>query len=130
MESVLKQLTLDFFGTGCHKITAAKLLNMDNAVFVDVRSQGERETLGIHLQHHKGIKFLHIPLDELPERYHEIPSSDLVAFFCPANVRSTIAMVFLLYKGYKNVRIVEGGYAALTNEMMPGKVLSLINNNQ
>ncbi len=129
MEEVLKKLTLDFFGAGCHKITPIKLLNMDKAVFVDVRSHEERATLGIHLKHHKGIQFLHIPLDELPDRYEEIPRGETIGIFCPANVRSTIAMVYLIYKGYKQVQIIEGGYAALTDEMKPGKVLKLIQEN-
>ncbi len=126
MEEVLKKLTLDFFGAGCHKITPSKLLSMDRAVFLDVRSLEERETLGIHLKHHQGIQFLHIPLDELPDRFDEIPRDCLIGIFCPANVRSTIAMVYLLYKGYSDVKIIEGGYAALTDEMKPGKVLKLV----
>ncbi len=129
MEEVLKKLTLDFFGAGCHKITPSKLLSMGKAVFVDVRSIEEKETLGIHLKHHQGIQFLHIPLDELPDRYKEIPNDEMIGIFCPANVRSTIAMVYLLYKGYKEVKIIEGGYAALTDEMKPGKVLKLVQEN-
>lgn len=129
MEDVLKKLTLDFFGAGCHRITPSKLLGMKKAVFLDVRSLEERETLGIHLKHHQGIQFLHIPLDELPERYEEIPRDEMIGIFCPANVRSTIAMVYLLYKGYKEVKIIEGGYAALTDEMKPGKVFNLVKDN-
>ncbi len=126
MDKVLKTLTLDYFGSGCHKITASKLLGMDKAVFVDVRSMEEDETLSIRLNHHKGIIFKHIPLDELPERLDEIPRDTFVGLFCPANIRSTIALVYLLYKGYKQVRVIEGGYAALTDEMKPGKVLKLV----
>lgn len=129
MEEVLKKLTLDFFGAGCHKITPNKLLNMKKAVFVDVRSHEERNTLGIHLKHHHAIQFLHIPLDEIPERYKEIPRDQTIGIFCPANVRSTIAMVYLLYKGYTDVQIIEGGYSALTDEMKPGKVLNLVKGN-
>lgn len=69
MEDILKKLALDFFGTGCHKISQSKLLRMEKAVFVDVRSIEERGTLGIHLKHPQGIPFLHIPLDEFPDCY-------------------------------------------------------------
>jgi len=93
MDKVLKTLTLDYFGSGCHKITPSKFLSMDKAVFVDVR---------------------------------EIPRDMFVGLFCPANIRSTIAMVYLMYKGYEQVRVIEGGYAALTDEMKPGKVLKLV----
>jgi len=129
MEQVLKTLTLDYFGSGCHKITPSGLLGMKRAVFVDVRSREEEETLSIRLNHHKGIIFKHIPLNELPDRLDEIPRDILIGLFCPANVRSTIAMVYLLYKGYQKVRVIEGGYAALTEEMKPGKVLKLVQQN-
>ena len=125
MEEILKKLTLDFFGEGCHKITPAKLFEMDKVVFLDVRSKEECETLGIHLRHHKNVKMLNIPLDELPQYLDDLSKDLSIRIFCPANVRSTIAMVYLLYKGYKDVRIVDGGYAALTDEMKPGKVLKL-----
>ena len=125
MEELLKELTLDYFGEGRHKITPANLFKMEKAVFLDVRSKEENETLHIHLRHHKNIKILNIPLDELPQHLDEIPKDIPTGIFCPANVRSTIAMVYLMQEGYKDVRIVEGGYAALTDEMKPGKVLKL-----
>jgi rhodanese-related sulfurtransferase len=37
-----------------------------------------------------------------------------------------MAYLYLLSKGFINVRILEGGYTALTDAVKPGKVLKII----
>jgi len=66
---------------------------------------------------------LHIPLDELPDRYQEIPEKPPIGIFCSAVVRASIAYAYLRTKGHANVYVLEGGYAALVEELKPGKVL-------
>ncbi len=126
METLLKQLTLDFFGTGKHKITPEQLFQKENVFLLDVRSREEAESIALQFKHHPNITSKNIPLHELPDRLNDIPKEKFIAIFCPANVRSAIAFAFLLSKGFKDLRIVEGGYPAITEAIKPGKVLKVV----
>ena len=123
MEEILQQFTLDYFGRGKHKTTPEALLETGNALLLDVRSQEEAESLAISLAFHENVKCLNIPIHEIPDRIQEIPKGKAIGVFCPANVRSTLVYAFLLMRGFEDVRIVVGGYAALTEALMPGKLL-------
>lgn len=125
MEQILKSFTLEFFGKGKHKTTPVAFLKMEKAVFLDVRSRQEANSLSIDLKHHDNIKCLNIPVDEIPDRLEEISKDQLVALFCPASVRSAIVYGFLMAQGFSNIRILEGGYPALTDALLPGKILQL-----
>ncbi len=127
MEKVLQKLTLDFFGTGQHKITADAFFQQDNAVFLDVRSSEEAASLAIRMEHLPGILTNNIPVNEIPERVGELPDTGLIGVFCPANVRSAIVYAWLLGQGFTNVRIITGGYAAITEAVLPGKVRKALN---
>ena len=126
MNDVLREMTLDFFGKGQHKISPDRLLGLERAAFLDVRAHEEVETLGFGLKHHGNITVVHIPLDELPDRLAEIPRDKVVGVFCSGMVRSAIAYTFLRSKGFSNVRIVEGGYEAMTESLKPSKVLAVL----
>lgn len=54
---------------------------------LDVRTQTERDAYY--------IKSIHIPLDELSERYHEIPDNKNLLVFCQSGVRSKSAIEIL-----------------------------------
>lgn len=124
MEKVLKSMTLDFFGKGMHKITPEKLLGMDSAVFIDVRSTEEVGSFPFPLGVHENIQALHIPINEVSDRLDEIPQHKIVGIFCPAHVRASIVYAYLRSKGFEQVRVLEGGYAALTDALKPGKILA------
>lgn len=126
MEQVLKRFTLDFFGKGNHKISFAAFFEREDVVLLDVRSKEEMGSLSIELTHHDNVKRLAIPISEIPDRWSDIPQDRFVGIFCPSNVRSAITYAFLLSKGFSDVRIIEGGYPALTEAMMPGKVLQAV----
>lgn len=125
MEQVLKNFTLDFFGKGKHKISPAAFFQMENAVLLDVRSREEADSLSIKLAHHDNVQYLNIPINEVPDKLNDIPRDKPLAIFCPASVRSAIVYGFLIAKGFSDVRILMGGYPALTEEVMPGKILQL-----
>ena len=72
------------------------------------------------------IECKNIPVNEIPDRIHEIPKGKSIAVFCPANVRSALAYAYLLSKGFSDVRILEGGYTALTDALKPDKVLKVV----
>ena len=126
MEKVLKSMTLEFFGKAKHKITPEKLFTSNAAVFLDVRSNEEIQSMPFPLGLHQNIESLHIPIDEIPERIGEIPQDKPVAVFCPAGVRASMVYAYLRSKDYKQVRVLEGGYAALTDALKPGKLLAAI----
>ncbi len=124
MEQVLRTMTFEFFGAGKHKLEMEKLLTMDDAVFLDVRSYPEVESLKLQLKHH--IDVLHIPIDEIPDRIDEIPRDKTVGVFCTAGTRAAIVYAFLRAKGYENVRVVLGGYEAIGKLIVPGRLLKHI----
>ncbi len=126
MEQVLKNFTLDFFGKGKHKVSPAAFFELDDVVLLDVRSKKEEAaSLSIGLALHDNVQCLNIPINEIPDHLNDIPMNKPIALFCPAGARSAIVYSFLLSKGFSDVRILMGGYPALTDEVMPGKVLQL-----
>jgi len=124
MDHVLRTMIFEFFGAGKHKIEMEKLIAMDDGVFLDVRSVPELESVQLRLEHH--IEVLHIPIDEIPDRIGEIPRDRMIGIFCSAGTRSAIVYAYLRTKGYENVRVTLGGYEAVTNLMLPGKLLKHI----
>ncbi|MBN1903865.1 MAG: rhodanese-like domain-containing protein [Deltaproteobacteria bacterium] len=120
LDKLLQGMTFDFFGSGKHKIEMEKLLETKDAVFLDVRSRQEVESIQIRLEHH--IQVLWIPIDEIPERYNEIPRDKVVGVFCSAGTRSTIVYLYLRFLGYENVYIATSNYDAFTNLLLPGKL--------
>ena len=128
MEQILKSLTLDFFGKGKHKISPEKFFKIENGVLLDVRSKEEAGSISIKMEYHLNVDSINIPINEIPDRIDEIPKEKSVAVFCPANVRSAIVYAYLLSNGFSDVRIVEGGYSALTEALKPDKVLKVSEN--
>lgn len=125
-DELLRSMTFDFFGSGGHKIEMENLLATKDAIFLDVRSSQERESLQIRLEHH--IRVLWIPIDEIPDRYNEIPRDKTIGVFCSAGARSTIVYVYLRSLGYENVRIAPSNYDAITSHLLPGKLYKAISN--
>lgn len=126
MEQVLKSLTLEFFGSGQHKLTPEKLFETESAILLDVRSREEAASLSINLTAHENIECRHIPINEMPDRSDELPKNRLIAVFCPAQVRSSIVYAFLLTKGFEQAKVLDGGYNALTEAIKPGMLLKHI----
>ncbi len=128
MEQILKNLTLDFFGKGKHKIAPEKFFSTENAILLDVRSREEAGSISINMLYHLNIQCINMPANEVPDRIDEIPKDQSIAVFCPANFRSSIVYAYLLSKGFPDVRIIEGGYSALTEALKPGKLLKVVQN--
>jgi len=124
VEESLKEMTFEFFGSGKHKISPSMHLTEKNSLFLDVRSNEELETIAFSLVHYMPV--LHIPINEIPERISEIPRDKIVGVFCSSGVRSTMTYLYLRVLGFGNVRIIEGGYVELVEELKPGKLLKHI----
>lgn len=129
MEHVIKSFTLDYFGKGRHKISPEKFFARKNIFLLDVRSKEESESISIKMKFHPEIECKNIPINEIPDRINEIPTDKFIGIFCPANVRSAIVFAYLLSKKFSDIRIVEGGYSALTEALKPGKILKVIESN-
>lgn len=124
LDGVLRRMTFEFFGAGKHKIEMETLLSTKDAVFLDVRSTPEWESVPLKLEHH--IEVLWIPIDEIPARYQEVPRDRTVGVFCSAGTRSTMAYLYLLSKGYENVRIAPSNYGAITDLLLPGTLFKVL----
>jgi rhodanese-related sulfurtransferase len=126
MEQVLRTFTLNFFGKGKHNISPDTFFEMKNAYLLDVRSKEEASSISIKLEYHLNVGCENIPINEIPDRIHEIPKDKSIAVFCSGITRSAIAYAYLLSKGFRDVHILENGYLGLTNALKPGKVLKII----
>lgn len=114
----LAGLDLSFWGTAQHKVTPAQFFERqrsEGAVFLDVRSPQEVGQLALPWA-------LHIPVDELPARWQEVPADRLVAAFCSSATRAVVAWAYLQLRGLDKVRILDARYGELTEELLPGKV--------
>lgn len=114
----LAGLDLSFWGTAQHKITPAQFFELqasEGAVLLDLRSPEEAGCLALPFA-------LHIPINELPSRWQELPTDRLVATFCSSVTRAVVAWVYLCLRGLDNVRILDARYDELTAELNPGKV--------
>ncbi len=122
MEQVLKSMTFDFFRKGLHKTTPDQLLGMKQSVFLDVRTNEEAASMPFPLKMHTDVTSLHIPVSELPDRLAEIPRDIPIGVFCPQHIRASMCYAYLRSKGYDQVRVLEGGYAAMADVLKPGKI--------
>ena len=129
LAELLKKSTLEFFGTSQHKVMPEKLPEIPDVLLLDVRSREEFASLRVPYGILPNVTFMHIPIDELPDRLDEIPRGQNVVVFCPANFRSTLAYAYLKINDYKSVRILSGGYAGVANSLMPGKVYKQLSKN-
>ncbi|MBO8126861.1 MAG: rhodanese-like domain-containing protein [Firmicutes bacterium] len=83
--------------------TAAVYKDLARYTIVDVRT--EKEFAQGHIE-----GAINIPLQELADRYDEIPSDKPVIVHCKSGARSSYATAFLQMLGYRNVQNMFGGY--------------------
>jgi len=127
LERTIETMDFPYFATGQHKIDPESFLQQKDAVLLDVRSKEEMETVQFHLKHH--VELLEIPAHNVPARIHEIPKDKIIGVFCSSGIRCVMIFLYLQSKGYKNVKILEGGYNNLIAALMPGKIHKHLNNN-
>jgi rhodanese-related sulfurtransferase len=124
MEKALKAMTLEFCGTGQHKISPENFLTAKDVAFLDVRATEEAETLRFDFKIF-GIPSLHIPIDELPDRLNELPKDKTIACFCSSGTRSAWAYIYLFSKGY-SVKWLAASNEDLAQLLKPGKIWKAI----
>jgi len=124
LDEWLAGLDLSFWGTAQHKVTPAQFFERqqsEGAVLLDVRSPQEVDQLALPFA-------LHIPVNELPSRWQEVPTDRLVAAFCSSVTRAVVAWVYLQLHGLDKVRILDARYNELAEELLPGKVYKRVKN--
>jgi len=84
----------------------------DAPVVVDVRNGAERDAGFI-------LGSLHIPLAQLHQRIHEIPTDRPVVTYCAGGWRSSVAASMLRRQGNPDVSDLLGGFAAWTATHQP-----------
>lgn len=82
-----------------------KLIKEGRAVLLDIRFKEE------HAAWRMGFG-LHIPMNELPKRLHELDRSKLIVTACPHKDRSALAMAYLKTQGFE-VKYLEDGLVGL-----------------
>jgi glyoxylase-like metal-dependent hydrolase (beta-lactamase superfamily II)/rhodanese-related sulfurtransferase len=84
---------------------AEQLATSKPPVLLDVRTPGERQT-----KHIAGS--MHIPLNHLRERLHEVPRDQRLVVHCQSGYRSAIAAGLLEQHGITHLADLVGGFAA------------------
>lgn len=119
LDEVMRSFDFSFFSRGGHKLELEQLFD-GNSLMVDTRSAEEREVMPFQLS--PALEVLHIPLNELPERFSTLPRDKKIAFFCPGGVRGALAMLYMRQKGYDKVYVYSGGYETLVEAFKPGMI--------
>lgn len=89
---------------------------LDDTNFVLLDSSLEADADRFHID---SPKRLYIPLEELHERYRELPRDKAIAVICLKGTRAPFAVRYLVSKGYNNVYSVEGGIERWILEKKP-----------
>jgi len=63
--------------------------------------------------------YKHIPLDDLPERVHELDLTSEIVVFCRNDQRSRLASQMLQRMGFARVKVLKGGINAWAQEIDP-----------
>jgi rhodanese-related sulfurtransferase len=121
LDDLIRGMTFEFFGGGGYKIEFEDLVGTEGAVLLDVRTAPEWESLQLKLEHH--LQVLWIPTHEIPDRLGEIPRDRLVGVFCTNGLRSAMVYLYLRSRGYEQVRIAPSNCDAISNLLLPGKLL-------
>ncbi|RLE46066.1 MAG: pyridine nucleotide-disulfide oxidoreductase, partial [Candidatus Methanomethylicota archaeon] len=85
---------------------AKEKLEKEDVVILDVRAENEFKQKRI-----ESDKVIHIPILELRDRINEIPRDKEIIIICQLGLRSYIASRILKGNGFKNVKIIDGGFA-------------------
>jgi len=118
-DDLIRSYDLEYFGTGSHKMgmdKAMTLADQGSCHILDVRTREEADTVRFGFA-------VHIPLNEIPDRLEEIPQDKTIAVYCVSGTRSTMAAVYLMTKGYKDVKIIPENHSEIAGMVTPGFVL-------
>lgn len=107
-------------GNALDNVLAGQNIPIDAADFLYDFAKNDREVLDIRGAKEAkpfiakyGTRWRNIPQDQLRKRYHEIDPQKKYYLLCDTGPRSYEAQVFLLSKGVKKTRNIQGGFAMI-----------------
>lgn len=118
-DNLLRKFDLNYFGSGKHKITFEKMMELkkESKVFIlDVRTKEETECVSFSFANN-------IPTNEIPDRINEIPKDKTIAVFCSSATRATIVSAYLQCVGFSDVKILLDTLDQIASYIKPGYVL-------
>jgi len=121
MEKALKKMDLAFCGSGKHVIDFETFLTKKGAIFLDVRSKEECDTLRFNFELF-GIEIMEIPIEELSERINELPENRMIGAFCSSKTRAAWAYIYLISKGYEKAIWISASNEDVGAILKPGKI--------
>ncbi|BCS95385.1 hypothetical protein DSLASN_10170 [Desulfoluna limicola] len=114
-------MDIEFLVAGEYGITvdeAANFISNDHFVFLDVRTQEEKDHLTFTFAQH-------IPLHELPDRVDELPRDKFIITFCVSGFRAAMAYAFLRTQDFDEIKALKGRLDQLAGAMTPGRFYRL-----
>lgn len=117
LNKLLQSMDLSYFGTGSHKITfekAMELFKEDKSFILDVRTKEEQEYVVLPFT-------TNIPLNELPNNLNKLPKEKVIAIYCTTCTRATVAYTYLLSLGY-NAKVLPEHLSDFVGHFKPGYV--------
>ena len=85
-------------------------------MLLDVREPWELQLARIDLP---GTAALHIPMNEIPQRLHELDAAQPVVCICHHGLRSAQVVAFLQHRGHARVYNLAGGLDAWSTQGDP-----------
>lgn len=81
---------------------------------LDVREPWELQTASVQAQ---GFKLVHIPMNAVPARLNELPTTHPIAVLCHHGGRSAQVAFFLHSQGYEHIANIHGGIHLWSQEV-------------
>ncbi len=128
MSKIFEEMDFDYFSQGKHRITVDEFFESDDVLLLDVRTKEELDMIHFPLYRHCDV--IHIPLNELPKRYDELPKDRKIAIFCSGTQRASIAFGYLRAQGYDNARILLASIDTFASYFKPGILKKVIRKKQ
>ncbi len=94
-------------------VQAAQALATGNAVLLDVREDWELAVASV-----PGAT--HIPMNQIPQRLHELDTKAPIFVMCHSGVRSRNVTAYLAENGFDDAQNVTGGITAWSETCDPG----------
>ncbi|VVS91398.1 rhodanese-like domain-containing protein [Desulfoluna spongiiphila] len=115
LKDYFREMDFEAFGTGGFATapTALPGLIKNRAFLLDLRTREEADGFSLPVA-------MHIPLHELPDRLDEIPGDIPVVLFAGEPWRPSVAMAYLIAKGFDQVSMIPQGLPEMAKMLKPG----------
>lgn len=121
LDETLTEMDFDFLGTGEHAMSVEgmrKVLGNEQFLFLDVRTDKEKDYLEFPFA-------VHIPLNELPARLAELPKDKCIIAFCSSIFRGAIAYTYLRANGFTKVKGLTATMEEMIGAFKPGPLTKI-----